>query len=160
MGEKKITVVSGGRGSGKTSTCKEIAEEYAIQGKRVAGVLSPAIYQNGKKIGFYALNLETGEQKLAGSNQTGQLAGEPFRHWVIDPQVVNWVNDFLNSVQTCELLIIDELGPLEFQDQKGYAAAFNCLRNAEYQRALVVIRPECVADFESAGFKFDMITIA
>lgn len=56
-------------------------------------------------------------------------------------------------------LVIDELGPLEFSDHEGYLAAFDCLKNQNYRKALVVIRPECIEAFQSFGLPFSIIEI-
>lgn len=42
----------------------------------------------------------------------------------------------------CDLLIVDELGPLELTHQMGWRAALEILPRAGYRLALVVIRPE------------------
>jgi hypothetical protein len=41
-------------------------------------------------------------------------------------------------------LIIDELGPLEFERSEGWVEGFSALQSKEYKKALVVIRPSLV----------------
>jgi len=38
-------------------------------------------------------------------------------------------------------LIVDELGPLEFEREEGWIAGVSAVDSGEYQAALVVIRP-------------------
>ena len=45
------------------------------------------------------------------------------------------------SLAKLELLIIDELGPLEFVDKGGLQKAFEILDSNRYEKAIVVVRP-------------------
>lgn len=158
--ENKITVITGKRGAGKTRFCA-LQEMYAReQGRQAAGVLSPALYQNGKKVGFYLKNLESGEQRLGGSSIFKPETSFDFHQWNMDRESFDWANDFLSKIQSCDLLIIDELGPLEFEHHAGLIAALDCLKTVEYKKALVVIRPELIAAFKALEFDFDTSSIA
>jgi nucleoside-triphosphatase THEP1 len=53
-----------------------------------------------------------------------------------------------------DVLVIDELGPLEFDLQTGWTASFEVLRRKRYRLALIVIRPECLDAFSNMGFVF------
>ena len=158
--ENKITVITGERGAGKTRFCALQEINARQQGKQVAGVLSPSLFQNGKKVGFYLKDLQTEEQCLGGSTILKPENTFDFYKWNMDRDSFDWANDFLSKIKSCDLLIIDELGPLEFELNNGLTAAFDCLRTAEYKKALVVIRPELIAAFKALGFTFDTNTIA
>lgn len=153
--EKKITVITGERGAGKTRYCA--LEEINARSRQltVAGVLCPSLFQNGKKVGFFIRNLETGDQRLGGSTILKPEVSFEFGHWQMDSESFSWANEFLADIRKCGLLIIDELGPLEFSHQKGFLSAFETLRSADYQKALVVIRPDLVPAFKTMGFDFD-----
>lgn len=156
---RKITVVTGERGAGKTKYCLEQVLAVREKGWVVRGILSPAIYDAGRKTGFYLRNLENDEQRLSGTLNPDINLGGQFRHWSIDTSVFEWGNQILSAIDVCDLFVIDELGPLEFEEKKGYTAAFDCLKNADFQQALVVIRPECIANFRTMGFDFDTMKI-
>ena len=156
---KKITVVTGERGAGKTKYCLEQVQAARERGWVVRGILSPAIYDADKKTGFYLRNLENDEQRLSGTLNPEINLGGQFRRWSISTSVFEWGNQILSAIDACDLIVIDELGPLEFEEEKGYTAAFDCLKNADFQQALVVIRPECIANFQAMGFDFDTMKI-
>jgi hypothetical protein len=59
-----------------------------------------------------------------------------------DAQVLDWGSDVLASATPCGLLIIDELGPLEFVRRLGWTRAFDVLALCRYDLAVVVVRPE------------------
>ena len=156
---RKITVVTGERGAGKTTYCLEQVQAARESGWVVRGILSPAIYDAGRKTGFYLRNLENDEQRLSGTLNPEINLGGQFRCWSISTSVYEWGNQILSAIAACDLIVIDELGPLEFEEGKGYTAAFDCLKNADFQQALVVIRPECIANFQAMGFDFDTVKI-
>ena len=63
------------------------------------------------------------------------------RRWSFYPEIVDWGNQVLKNAVPCELLIVDELGPLEFERGEGWIAGLSAVDSGEYQIALVVIRP-------------------
>ena len=48
----------------------------------------------------------------------------------------------LRKSTDCDLLVVDELGPLEFNLTTGWIAAFDVLSAKQFRVALVVVRPE------------------
>jgi nucleoside-triphosphatase THEP1 len=65
--------------------------------------------------------------------------------WVFDPGTLDWANRVLAAAPPCDLLIVDELGPLELTRGEGLKAAFEVIPQGRYQLAVAVIRPELVA---------------
>ena len=59
-----------------------------------------------------------------------------------DPKILTWGNETLAHAAPCDLLVVDELGPLEIERGKGWQKAFDVLRGNDFTLALVVIRPE------------------
>jgi nucleoside-triphosphatase THEP1 len=55
---------------------------------------------------------------------------------------LDWGNRIIESSVPCDLLIIDELGPLEFNLSLGWVNALGAVRGARYLLAVVVVRPE------------------
>ena len=157
--KKEIIIITGSRGAGKTAYCRNEIQKARENSLIVRGVLSPAMFLNHKKIAFYAQNLKNDEKRLVGSLASYANLGKQFHDWTLDPDVIRWVNEFLSEKEPCDLLVIDELGPLEFSDHEGYLAAFDCLKNQNYRKALVVIRPECIDAFRSFGFSFSIVEI-
>lgn len=51
----------------------------------------------------------------------------------------------LSQAKPCDLLVIDEVGPLELERGKGWVSAFDVLRAGAYALALLVVRPELIA---------------
>ena len=136
----QLIIVTGLSGAGKTTWCKHLTEIARDKGFKVEGILSPGIFENGRKIGIEVLDLSTGERKqLAKLRERGKNEIATPR-WVFDPQSLDWANQRLEKGTGGDLLIIDELGPLEFLRNKGLLAGMEKLDRKEYQVACVVVR--------------------
>jgi molybdopterin-guanine dinucleotide biosynthesis protein A len=143
-----ITLITGERGSGKTTACQQRIAETRRAGLIAAGVVCPGRFDHGVKTGIYAEDIASSARRLLASDQPGEIAGgTPFRRWVFDPQVLAWGNEIFTHVPPCDLLVVDELGPLELVDGKGWQAALAALEEAQYAEAWVVVRPELVEIF-------------
>jgi nucleoside-triphosphatase THEP1 len=68
-----------------------------------------------------------------------------FGVWYFNLRTLEWGNQVLEISLPCDLLIVDELGPLELTHQMGWRAALDILPLSGYRLALVVIRPELQA---------------
>jgi len=62
----------------------------------------------------------------------------------LDPKVLLWGDDVLAHVTPCDLLVVDELGPLELERGWGWQQAFTVLHEGNFALAIVVVRPELV----------------
>jgi nucleoside-triphosphatase THEP1 len=154
-----LWVLTGERGAGKTTHCRALVEQARASGWDVAGLLSPAIFENEVKTGILTQDLRTGESRpLAVLATQSPFATHhlPLGQWLFDPSVITWGNQILQSRQSCDLFIVDELGPLELFRGEGWVNAFDALRQARYRLGVVVIRPECVAAFAKMGFSFQI----
>jgi len=65
-------------------------------------------------------------------------------------------NQAIAAAPPCDLLVVDELGPLEFEQNIGWRATFEILEGQKYKLAIVVIRPECIQAFAKMGFAFQV----
>ncbi len=133
-----IIVLTGERGVGKSTVCREAvalaqAKEYACGG--IITVTQP-----------------DGELDVldVGSGETRRLTRPPDAKPAIvqgrfrfDPDTMDWGNEALTHATPCQLLVVDELGPLELERQRGWRKAFDVLQR-NFALALVVVRPELV----------------
>jgi nucleoside-triphosphatase THEP1 len=141
-----ITILTGGRRKGKTRTCQRWVEQARQLGWSVAGVLCPAIFEQGEKTAIDMVDLATGESRRLAQKVNRQTGFEVTDHWDFDNAVLANGNEILGSAGPCDLLIVDELGPLEFHRGQGLVKAFDTLARGEYARAVVVIRPELLEE--------------
>ncbi len=152
----KITVITGNRGTGKSGLCLELLDQCDKEGLTAGGFISPAVYSEGVKTAFYTMDAGTREKRCCGI-RTAPDKGT-IGCWQMDPSVLEWGNELLTNSIPCDVLFIDELGPLEFDKGEGYINAFPVLKDSGYSRAYVVIRPECLEAFRNIIPEFAVMT--
>ena len=142
MGE--IILLTGEFQTGKTNLCLDIyqlAQEARI---RVGGVISPAVFEGSRKTAIDALDLKSGIRKRLAELRTSHQTDLETQRWSFYSEVVDWGNKMLEEAVPCDLLMIDELGPLEFQRGEGWVNGFAVIENGDYSTALIVIRPSLI----------------
>ncbi len=141
MKHGRIYLLCGSSGSGKTTTLLHLLELIKPLTLDCRGVLCPPGFKKAEKTFIEIMNVATNEKRrLAGLNtdHTTHLATAT---WKLDPAAVEWGNTVLNKSTPCDILFVDEMGPLEYERGEGLTAGFSALDSREYQIALVTIRP-------------------
>jgi nucleoside-triphosphatase len=133
-------LITGPSGSGKTSLCARVVALAKDTGLSVGGILCPAVFEGGKKVGINQLNISTGEQRQLGV-RSDSADNNTVGCWHMDENVFAWGNDIMAGLKDQDIIIIDELGPLELEDGYGYQQALYLLDEERYRTVLVVVRP-------------------
>jgi nucleoside-triphosphatase len=142
MNATKRWMVTGERGAGKTSLCRLLASQARNKGWDAAGVISPGVFENGVKTGIQVEDIRRGESHPLASLEARGPFDLPVGKWYFDRTTLAWGNQVIANSPPCDLLIVDELGPLELLQGDGWQAALEVLSAGSYRLALVVIRPE------------------
>lgn len=140
--EPRLTLLTGGRGSSKTRWCCATREAALHAGFEVAGVLSPPVYGAGGKIAIDVMDAKSGERRRLAVRPSAHQTGTAGLGWRFDPEALAWGDDLLYRAPPCDLLFVDELGPLEFRGAGGFRHGFAAIEARRYHLAVVVIRPE------------------
>ncbi|MEN6410591.1 MAG: nucleoside-triphosphatase [Anaerolineaceae bacterium] len=143
-------IITGNRGSGKTSFCKSFIQAAREAGWDAAGILSLAGFNNGIKDSIRVMDIRWGMEKQLASVNRQRESDIKVGKWYFDPRTLEWGNDALLSSVPCVLLVVDELGPLEFNQSQGWIKAWKVLHLACFQLALVVVRPELLDQANAA----------
>jgi nucleoside-triphosphatase THEP1 len=134
-------IITGKQGSGKTTLCLTIIEIALQSGWDVSGIVSPAVFDKSEKTGIDVIDLKTKEQRrLAYTRHHDKIFGPKTIKWSFDQKVLTWVTSVLNRSTPCDLLVIDEIGPLEFNQSEGWVNGFDVLGRKDYKIAIIVIR--------------------
>ena len=136
----KINLITGERGVGKTILCSTLIEKMKIKEYSVAGIISPGLYHNDVKVGIEAINIKSGENVKLADYSPGWDIENPLRIWKINSDAIPWGNDVLNKSIPCDVLIIDEIGYLEFEKDCGWNKSFEILEEKGFRIAFVVVR--------------------
>lgn len=140
----KLWIITGRRGSGKTTLCRRLAVEAHALNWDVAGVISPAVFTGTEKTAIEFLDLRSGESRqFARRPQDAQ--GNPGSGWIYDQIALSWANEVLAKAVPCDMLVVDEMGPLEFETGRGWSAGLAAVDSRNYRAGLVTIRPELLA---------------
>jgi nucleoside-triphosphatase len=139
----KVVLLTGERGVGKTHLCQRVVEQARKLGHSCAGVLCPAVFDGEEKVGITLVDVASGEHRpLAfGDESSGDVRWGRYRFL---SSTLEWGAGVLESALPCDLLVVDELGPLELVSGKGLVTALGVLKGGGFALALVVVRPELV----------------
>ncbi|MGD2143200.1 MAG: nucleoside-triphosphatase [Anaerolineae bacterium] len=134
----QVIILTGDRGVGKTTVCSETISLAEAKGYVCGGILT--LTRKGVRD---VLDVRCGEaRRLTRGEEADQAVTQGrFR---FDPKTLSWGNAVLAGAVPCDLLVIDEIGPLEVERGGGWATAFDLLRAGNFALALVVVRPELV----------------
>ncbi|MFQ3536697.1 MAG: nucleoside-triphosphatase [Aggregatilineales bacterium] len=142
----EIIVITGESGAGKTTWCEAMRIFAERQGLQVAGLISYGVFEGAEKVAITLCALPGGERRRLAVRRE-QVIGAATPRWAFDQAVLDWGNAHLAALGACDVLIIDELGPLELIHRQGWQSAFEVLAMRRYQVACVAVRPTLVANF-------------
>jgi nucleoside-triphosphatase THEP1 len=148
-----ILVLSGDCGAGKTTACREATRIAAGRGLSVGGVLCPSRRDStGAPVEIEVEALATGERRLLASRER-DLGGarwppEAGRGFSFSADCFAWALGILDEDLDggTDLLILDEIGPLELVLHAGFWLFLEKLESVESRRGLLVatVRPSLV----------------
>ncbi len=135
-----LTLITGDLGAGKTGWCESKVLQARAADREIAGLLSPAVFEGGLKVGIELLDLASGERRLLASLRGSASSGLITADWLFEPETLAWGNKRLSMCGRCDVFILDELGPLEFHRNTGLLEGFCVIERGLYRQAYVVIR--------------------
>ena len=142
-----ILIISGARASGKTTFCTLIAKIIRSNGWDVAGLLSLPVIKQNEQIAKDAFDIRSEVRlRLASINFQDEATTEiQIGRWIFDSKTLAWCNRVFRSSVPCDFLVVDEIGPLEFNQGQGFLEALTALDSMEFTFAIAVVRPELLA---------------
>lgn len=140
-----LIILSGPRGAGKTTLIQKVLDRFQNGALDVAGILSLPVDEDGVKIAIVGLDLRSRETRRLAIQNRGLNGGLATRRWQFEPRAMQWANNILEASTPCDLLVVDELGVLEFERHQGWLAGLNALDGGAYTAAITVIRPELLS---------------
>jgi nucleoside-triphosphatase len=156
-----LVVLSGDSGCGKTTLCAGVIAAARARGLAVAGVLTLPSRLDGRQAGLEVEDLSSGERRpLARARvEPGPGSGLATEGWRFDPEGLAWGTKALRRASPCDVLVIDELGPLELVRNQGWTAGLDVLCSGHYRLALAVVRPSLLLHFQERLGTSDFLTL-
>lgn len=133
----RIIILTGERGVGKSTICRETVALAQARGYTCGGILTLSCSNNTLDV----LDV-CGDHARRLTLEPGVTPAVTQGRFHFDPETLAWGNDVLAHATPCHLLVVDEVGPLEIEQGGGWLKAFDVLRKADFALALVVVRPE------------------
>jgi len=122
----------------------------------VGGLLSPGVYRQGVKVGIELLNLASNEKRLLAERRLQEIPNAPTRKWAMNYQTLEWGNTVLQKIGYYDLVVIDEMGPLEFLHGRGFQGAFDLIERRKFMTAVVVVRSSLLEAAQKTWSGFDL----
>ncbi len=110
---KRILLLTGNPGIGKTTVLTRVADSLAAYGFGVGGMISREARQNGVRIGFEILDLIS--RKRGWLAHVNQESGPQIGKYHVNLQDLEEIGSrsITNAVMDCDVIAIDEIGPME-----------------------------------------------
>ncbi|MEM2518262.1 MAG: NTPase [Candidatus Bathyarchaeia archaeon] len=135
---KRVLLITGSPGVGKTTLLLKVVETLRARGYSVGGMVSREVRPCGTRVGFEILD-------LADNNRRGWLAHVQQK---IGPQVGKYrvnledlngvgVEAILRAVRECDVIAIDEIGPMELFSENFRQAVAKALESGKLVIAVV-----------------------
>ena len=145
-----IVLLSGDRGVGKSTACQKLVKMACRRGKTIGGFLSTALFDDkGDKIGIKLVDPRMGEERHLASIAE-DLGGLLVGIYHMNAETLSWGTALaLSAIEgELDLILIDELGPLELNRNEGFAGVLPALYEVSNVNCLVVVRPELIDNLE------------
>ena len=123
-------LITGSPGSGKTTLCIKLANELKARGRKLAGFVTREIREKGIRKGFELIDIETGRKSI--------LAHVDFKSdrrigkYHVNLAAIDEFSEIIErGMENAELLIIDEIGPMELLSRKFIKAVRKAFEKSE-----------------------------
>jgi nucleoside-triphosphatase THEP1 len=108
----------------------------------------PALDASSARRGLELLDLESGQQRPLASVD-GDLGGPGIGSYHFDPATLRWGEGILVAApgRRCDLLVVDEIGRLELEQDSGFRRILTVLASNPFPRSLLVVRDTLLETF-------------
>jgi len=134
---KRVLLLTGNPGVGKTTVLMKTVTALKEGGCKVGGVISREVREGGTRVGFEILDLNSSKRGwLAHVNQkSGPQVGK-YRVNIEDLNTIG-AQAILDAVEDCDVIVIDEVGPMELFSEKFKEATRRALESRKLVVAIV-----------------------
>jgi nucleoside-triphosphatase THEP1 len=155
-------LVLGEPGSGKTSWCRGYIDWWQKRGSSVGGIVSPKTERQGRRTGYNVIDLLTGEEVPFArlSRYRSFKGGEKIGDYTISRDgILFGCGAIKRAVESrCNLVVIDEVGPLELCG-KGLMPAVE-LALASPVNVLIVVRSSLKGALQRRFPEYEFVVVA
>jgi len=127
----RIAALTGRPGVGKTTALMRVVELLRGEGFRVGGFYTRELRETGVRKGFEVVDIQSGETALLASASAGP--GPRIGRYVVMLSNLEklGVASLEKSLETCDVLAVDEVGPMELLSDKFVETVEKILRSGK-----------------------------
>jgi nucleoside-triphosphatase len=135
--QKRVLLLTGNPGVGKTTVLMKTVTVLKERGYAVGGMISREVREGNTRVGFEILDIDSSRRGwLAHVNQkTGPQVGK-YRVNIEDLDVIG-AQAVRAAVEKCDVIAIDEIGPMELFSEKFKEAVRKALNSQKLVMAVV-----------------------
>jgi nucleoside-triphosphatase THEP1 len=139
-----IVILSGPVHGGKTTLIQKSLSRWASRGLGFGGFLSVAVSHGSEGVEYDFLDIKDG-RRLPFLRRTGETEWEKIGPYFFVPQTLEIARSLVLSADPAEVLIVDEVGPLELAHGGLWPALKSVIFRPE-MKTLLVAREEILED--------------
>jgi nucleoside-triphosphatase len=134
---KRLLLVTGRPGIGKTTVLLNAAEELKAKGYRVEGMISKEARREGRRVGFEVVNFGTGLRGWLAHVE--QSVGPQVGKYKVNLDDLDSIgaNAILDASKNADVVVIDEIGPMELFSQAFRKAVNEALNSSKLVLAVI-----------------------
>lgn len=126
---KRIILVTGEPGVGKTTAILKVAEALKAEGYRIGGMISREVREGGIRVGFEIIDVKSSNRGWLA--HVRQQFGPKLGKYRVNLNNLNrvGVSAILEAVKECDIIVIDEIGPMELFSEPFREAVLKALES-------------------------------
>ena len=134
---KRVLLLTGNAGVGKTTVVTKVINTLKAKGFSIGGMISHEVRKGGTRVGFEILDVSTGRCGwLAHINQEAGPQVGKYRVNMNDLDLIG-AKAVLDALEKCDVVAIDEVGPMELFSEKFNEAVQKALESRKPVLAVV-----------------------
>lgn len=145
--KKTIYIICGHSDDGKTSWISQALDYFNSNNIDFYGVVCPSEFIKNEKAAIDCVLLPSNKRFCLAKRKPDFSEGYS-RKWKFDDKIIDAINAHIDKATSCDYFICDEIGPLELIKKQGFTSALSFLKEGQYNKALVALRPLLVDKFK------------
>jgi len=135
-------LVTGRPGIGKTTLVLKVSEMLKERGVSVGGIITREVRRGGVRVGFEIIDVGSGRRGILA--WAGRGSGPRVGKYTVnlsDLETVG-VSSIINALEKCQVVVIDEIGPMELFSAKFRDAVWKAFTSEKTVLATIHIRAD------------------
>ncbi len=144
-----VYIITGGVHEGKTTFAQAAVKKLLENNIQVEGFLAHGTFKGDKRYTFHIENLKNHQKHLLCIRETRE-EWDWFGSFSFDPKILKLGNHILKNIDPKTVVVIDEVGKLEFKNKQGWFEGLShILNNHPTTQQIWVVRRDFIKDLQA-----------